>query len=443
MLIRLVAAIFALTAAGCGASARFEQHNMAAPLRTFFPRYNSAFFYRHLPQYQTSAAIHFAHGKAHDDLELTPLSRAYYHDAAADASYLEMLYDKPHTEPSMMMFGPYTGQAAWKLYRAIDWTHHHHEMTYDIMSEKAIAWDRKKEWTDRAVDVYLHRDREIARSPAVLDLTMRRAGVLMKPYFGYFRNNYPRANDFFYVAHWWHPVIYEAQMIGGNGSGQDEAVKQTHELTFMQVIKERPLRMLLSRENMPRYARMSPESANIFDNLHMLHGIAYDILAYEGWTIDQKREEIYRVVKAMAYQPGDENFVRKFSIPHPDMDPRVYYPWMKTYEGEMNSMMEEMLREMWPGMSPDGSREVPPAVMEQVRKKLTPGMQEGEIPGSLHDAVKKLVPDMKMDMKAMEPGIPAQKMIDSMLEAWNRKARGMPDVQPISMATEPVLRPAP
>jgi hypothetical protein len=76
---------------------------MAAPLRTFFPRYNTPFFYRHLPQYQTSAAIHFAHGKAHDDLELTPLSRAYYYDAAADASYLEMLYDKLHTEPSMMM----------------------------------------------------------------------------------------------------------------------------------------------------------------------------------------------------------------------------------------------------------------------------------------------------------------------------------------------------
>jgi hypothetical protein len=32
--------------------------------------------------------------------------------------------------------------------------------------------------------------------------------------------------------------------------------------------------MVLSREIMPRYSRMSPESANIFDNLHMLHGIA-------------------------------------------------------------------------------------------------------------------------------------------------------------------------
>lgn len=52
---------------------------------------------------------------------------------------------------------------------------------------------------------------------------------------------------------------------------------------------------------MPHYFRFSPESANIFDNLHMLHAIAYDILAYEQWTIEQKRAELYRVVKAMKY----------------------------------------------------------------------------------------------------------------------------------------------
>jgi hypothetical protein len=70
---------------------------------------------------------------------------------------------------------------------------------------------------------------------------------------------------------------------------------------------------------------MSPASGNIFDNLHMLHGIAYDIFSYEGWDEDQKRAEIYRVIEAMSYQPSDEKLVRKFKIPHPDMDPRVYY----------------------------------------------------------------------------------------------------------------------
>ena len=55
----------------------------------------------------------------------------------------------------MEYYGPYTARAAWTLYRAIDWTHMHHEQTYDIMADKGIPWSKKKEWTDRAVWYYL------------------------------------------------------------------------------------------------------------------------------------------------------------------------------------------------------------------------------------------------------------------------------------------------
>jgi len=428
---------------GCGTSTPLEQRDSAAPLRTWFPRYANAFFYRHHAEYKVAAAIHYAHGKAHDDLQQTRLERAYYFDAAFEADYLDRLYHPPLTEPTMMMFGPYSGQAFWKLYRAIDWTHGHHEATYDILAEDRIPWDRKKEWTDRALEAYLNRDPAAARSPAVLELTLRRAGVMMKPYFGAFRKNYPRSNSFFYTAHWWHPVIYEAMMIGGNGPGQDEAVWRTNELTFTQVLNNRPRRMLLSREAMPRYARLSPESANIFDNLHMLHGIAYDILAYEGWTVDQKQAELYRVIRAMAYQPGDEKFSRTFAVPNPDMDPRVYAPWMETPEGAMTAMMEDMFREMWPAMSPDGSTEVPAEVLDQLRKKLAPGHQEGELPGSLLDAVKALVPNIRMEEHASEPGVAPREMIAAMLAGWERKARAIPDIPPLPVAAEPSLPPGP
>src|SRR5690606_38514284 len=117
-----------------------------------------------------------------------------------------------------------------------------------------------------------------------LDVTMRRAGVMTKPYFTYFRNAYPKSNDFFYAAHWWHPVLYEALMIAGNDGEQEDAVRAVADLFFRVVLEDRPKRMLLLREAAPRYSRFSPESANIFDNLHMFHGIVYDILAYEGWT---------------------------------------------------------------------------------------------------------------------------------------------------------------
>lgn len=50
-----------------------EQRNMPAFLRG---PHNQAFFFRQNEQYRTSAAIHFAHGKAHDVPQLTPLEQA-------------------------------------------------------------------------------------------------------------------------------------------------------------------------------------------------------------------------------------------------------------------------------------------------------------------------------------------------------------------------------
>ncbi|RUL87048.1 hypothetical protein TsocGM_14600 [Tautonia sociabilis] len=375
-------------------------------------------------------------------MQLTPKGKAYYHDAAFNAESVAYTYNPPRLEPHMELYGPYTGRFLWQLYRAIDWTHVHHGETYDILSSRQIDWDRKKEWTDRQVRYYLELN-DRARSPAPLDVTMRRANVMMKPYFGIFRSLYPQSTTYFYVAHWWHPAIYEAMMLGGNDEEQDEAVRETHEQTFSRVFHDRPSRMLLSREMMPRYSRLSPESANIFDNLHMIHGIAYAILAYEGWDEEQKRAEMYRVLDALGYQPGDEELARKFSLPYPDMDPRCYEGWMKGYEGEMNRIMEEMLREMWPGMSADGSSDPPPNVMHQLRLKLSPGYQPGEHPGSLHQALMKEYPQMKMDKEGMAPGKASEKMVRTMIKGWSEKYGNMPEVPPIAMTDEPSLRPAP
>jgi hypothetical protein len=119
-------------------------------------------------------------------------------------------------------------------------------------------------------------------------------------------------------------------------------------LLWQEVLPNRPEAMLPSREIMPRYSQLSPESANIFDNLHMLHGIAYDILAYEGWSVEEKRKEMYRVIDAMSYHPGDERLAARFTLPYPDVNPLVYEPWMRGTEVEMNRIMHEMMEEMMP-----------------------------------------------------------------------------------------------
>lgn len=427
-----VAFAFAFVLGTTACSAHLEARDAVASRRR---SYNNAFFWRHNDQFRTSAAIHFAHAKQHDVLHLGSLPRARQIDQEFEAECLAWLNDPPRMEPKMMTFGPHVGQAAWRLYQAIDWTHIHHEQTYDILSDGDIPWNKKAEITRDAVEYYLDNLKRAARSPAPLELTMRRAMVMMKPYFGLYRNNHPRSATFFYYAHWWHPAIYEAQMLGGNGAQQDAIVKATHARSS-EVLADRPQRMLLSREVMPRYSRLSPESANIFDNLHMLHGIAYAILAYDGWTIDEKRAELYRVVEAMSEHPGDRELARKFTIDHPDMDPRRYEPWMRGYEGPMNKMMEEMFEGMWPMMSPDGASEVPSEVREQLKLKLTPDMQPGEIAGSLHDAVMKLVPNMKMDKEGMRPGA-TPKHAEMAEKKWIEKAQSMPDVEPYPMNAEP------
>ena len=420
--------------------AQADQRNEVSYLRG---PYNTAFFHRHNEAYRIGSGIHFSHGKQHDVLLLTKFADHEKWDAEFNRESLSRVTGKkPQTEPTMEYYAPYSERAIWQILRAIDWTHDLHEQTYDIMASPRIAWADKARWTKRSMDYYLSKEKKgIPRSVAPLDVTMRRAAVMMKPYFTLFRNYYPQSNDFFFGAHWWHPVIYEAQMLGGNSSAQVQMVKETDATYYRDVLNDRPLRMHFSRENMPRYARMAPEAANAFDNLHMLHGFVYDCLAYEGWTVEQKQEELYRVLYAMSNQPGDEKLTRKFPLPHPEVDPRIYYPWMKSDEGEMSRIMMEMMMEMMPMMMPNMTDDMRDKMMAQFKLKMMPGIQEGELPGSLHDALMKMMPDMKMMPGSMEPGQTPQMMVDVMLKGWQDKYGSMPDVPPYPMDNEPTEAP--
>lgn len=433
-------------------------------------KYNTAQFKRHNRTFRYSAAMHFQHGKQHDVLQLTPLADHEKEDADFNQKSVDFVYRlKAKTEPTMEMYGPYTARFAWSVYRAIDWTHDLHEQTYDIMADDDVQWNEKEKYLARSVKYYLEQNPDVARSIAPLDVTMRRAAVMMKPYFTLYRNYYPQSATFAFVAHWWHPAAYECDMISGNDKDQEMTLSQMNALMLDTVFKDRPQRMLLSREMMPRYSRLSPESANIFDNLHMLHGIVYDIMAYEGWTEKQKRDELYRVIRAMAYQPGDEKYVRKFEEPYPNVDPRKYEDWMKSSEGSMSKIMMEMQMEMMPMMMENAgmpmsvemkmamiSGEMDKAMqmmspemkmmhekmMAQFKMKMRPGLEAGEFEGSLTDAMMKLMPNMKMMPEMMNPGATPQMMVDQMMKGYEMKHGNMPDVPKIDMSSEPPPVPA-
>lgn len=414
-----------------------EQRNDVSFLRG---PYVLSFYERHNPAYRIGAGMHFFHSKQHDLLQLTPLAEHAAVDERFERQSIGYLKEPPRTEPEMPYYSSYVDRAMHTLFRAIDWTHMHHEQTYDVMSHAGTPWAEKKAWTDRAVNYYLHEQEPgLPRSPAPLDVTMRRAAVMMKPYFTYFRNYYPRDQSLFFVAHWWHPAVYEAFMIAGNRD-QEAGVAGVIDRLYGEVMTERPQRMLLSREVSPRYARLSPESANIFDNLHMLHGIAYDLLAYEGWTVEQKRDELYRVIAAMGYQAGDEALARKFTLPEPGHDPRSYPARLRSPQGEMSRIMGEMLDELMPIMMPaEMAPEQSDALRRRFQQKMMLGLGEGEAEGSVHDTLTKLMPGMKMMPGAMEPGQTPQRMVDAMLDGWRRKHGSMADAAPYDMSREPAL----
>lgn len=128
-------------------SKSLEQRNEISFLRG---KYNIAQYKRHRNTFRYSAAMHYQHGKQHDVLQLTPLKDHEKEDADFNQKSVEFVYQKKaKTEPTMELFGLYTARFAYSVYRTIDWTHAHHEQTYDIMSDDDVAWNEKKRYTDR------------------------------------------------------------------------------------------------------------------------------------------------------------------------------------------------------------------------------------------------------------------------------------------------------
>lgn len=395
--------------------------------------FNEAFFWKHNAAYRSGAALHIAHAAQHDWLLLKGDEPSGPVDQRFDSEMLDRIAHPPHTEPTQEYYAPYTSRTMWRLLRTIEWTHVLHEETYDILADDHLDWNAKHAAVEEVTAQYLHTN-DVALSCAPLDLVMRRTGVMMKPYFTVFRTRYPLSNNLFYAAHWWHPAIYEALMIGGGGEQQQEAVMATERVFRDVVLSNRPMRMLIGREMMPRYASFSPQSTNVFDTLHMLHGITYDILAFEGWTVEQKQAEVYRILEAMRYRPGDELLAPKFSLPHPEVDPRRYEAWMHEGPGEMGRIMIDMHDEMMPPGDDAEAKAKHSRMTEILKLKMMPGRSGDEPEGSFMDAIMKLMPDHTMDHAHQGPGMADQAMLDHMDMEWRNKHKDDAVVPPYTVS---------
>ncbi len=298
--------------------------------------YNYIFYKNHPQDYALTTVAHWAHGRISDVLLEAP-----HNTRQADEAFFNQgkwfLKNPARVEPHQDYVAPEFARLAWRAIRVVDWTHQLHEQLYDIMADPNIPPNQKKRWIDRSVDYYLS-EPEMAFSPAPFEeVIMSRVQLTRQPWFKAFRTNWPKSNGLFWAFHWWHPAVYEVQLLNSNLADQKRAVREIDDMFMKDVLVRPPHRMLLSREVMPRFSRLSPEGANIFDNLHMFHGIVYDILASPN--VQDKKKEIYRMIDLMTVQQGDRQMAGNFPIPHPDLDPTVYSLGLHDKGGEMGRIM--------------------------------------------------------------------------------------------------------
>ena len=103
----------------------------------------------------------------------------------------------------------------------------------------------------------------------------------------------------------------------------------------------------------------------------------------------------------------------------------------------MNGDMDKATRLMSPEM-----RAMHEKMMMQFKMKMRPGLEAGELPGSLMDAMKALMPQMKMMPESMNPSATPQMMVDAMMKGYQMKHGNMPDIAPMDMSKEPAPVPA-
>lgn len=182
------------------------------------------------------------------------------------------------------------------LEKVFDWAHLLHFQVIDVFMHPG--------WTDRQKEAEVDRlwSNYQSQPYAITGLPMNMDFLDSFPYSGKFRKDYPRVNGLFWGYHWLQTVNYDMlyrvpiedqapqYKLIGDRYHQTELYKTDREF------------MPMTAEMSPRFAQRFPFIANSFDNLHMLHDNANDILAQPTLTEHQKQDQvkiaIYRVLSS-------------------------------------------------------------------------------------------------------------------------------------------------
>ena len=258
---------------GFGGFAFLERRGEVYPLRA---SYNYATRRRYPALYRQLAAAPFIH--------TLPVQRLLDDPSARDDERLAErirwhAVHPPSMPPEEDTLAPAWPRFAWKVARAMEWTHVLHDQLIDILSDDRVR--DKPAALRRAIDFYRRDPLAIAARPLKTEL------LSAFPYSHEFHHAYPQCMGVMMAYHWLQGAQYDA-VPGGWVEG---ALAR-----FRELLAWPPQYFPLSHKSGPKFHERAPEAGYIFDNLHMLHHLAQDILITDKIRgPEAKRAELYRI----------------------------------------------------------------------------------------------------------------------------------------------------
>ena len=254
--------------------------------------YNYQFYDRHPAAARSFYAAHFAHFGVYERAMQTGDLATAMHDLQTEV--LRLIDDPPRFEPAMEAIAPRWSKLSYATGRSMDWTHHLHEQLYDILSDPKIA--DKKAAGDRAIAYYLSNTNSAFATRGYGHAFMLAGGTWAES----FRHQFPEMNSVLWAYHWHHAAIYEALLAPTEAEREAELTRTLTTFTDS-VLPNPPTVMPLVGQVAPRFAEIFPAAAHIFDNLHMMHDVANDIMVDSTLSRDQQQSEIQRLLGQMLY----------------------------------------------------------------------------------------------------------------------------------------------
>jgi len=257
-------------------------------------RYNFVFYDTYRSAARSFYAAHYAHFGAYE-LLMDPGANLEGRMSAFERRVRGYVVDPPKFEPPADIIAPTWSRMAFGTGQSMHWTHMLHSQLYDILSDDRVR--DKKAAGERAIAYYL-REEDAAFSTRGYGHRFMEGGG---EWAGAFRERFPDVNGILWAYHWHHAAVYEALMEPDSTARRAELDRVIRVFTDS-VLVDLPTTMPLTGEVAPEFSRMFPAAAHIFDNLHMMHDVVNDIMAYDAYDRAGKATEIERLRLLQIYQ---------------------------------------------------------------------------------------------------------------------------------------------